>query len=766
MQSYPSPNALAADGAAPFYSSASSQHHPALSSPDDLQLTAQLSRGLAPIMNAGAAGAMTDNQDARNQDALNHQYEQDPDAHRHPIQLQANHGSMDQMGGQYAAPDGSTAPRKRSKVSRACDECRRKKIRCDATGEPGDEQCSSCKRVGARCQFSRVPMKRGPSKGYIKELADRLNTLEGAMQAGEIPVAPFLATHSENPMQRRASDEFSPPPNPEGGPRKRTYSSLSTEFSTPYQPQRPPSGWASQELPRHSTNASPAFTTPQPTPGPVHMFREPNYSPNGLQPTPQWRKPPEVPRPQSSSFEGMLPNDQSQLDHTPGWDDALIEGYINTIHPTYPILHESKSKLKIMVSDCSAPLKEAFYEALYSAVRSFPSPNDQGPGQQSIKKASQLIITSQFDNASAHSFTVNLVYLQTMMLLVIATENLACRGQAGLSSSVWLGSAVGLAYSLKLHLHKQNNVVTTGDDLDTEKLSRRLWWSLVIMDRWHASSSSSPLMIPDGSVVVYPDDQTLLGESLYHLARLSVILGHFAMASLAPTDLPSLSVPPNQIIDTLLRGELERWRESLPPSIFPPSNSPLVHLCYWSLRILMELRLPDIEPYGLLTAAMNIVTQLTHNSTLITPLTHHATLLCALALIELTASDNTRNEAEGGLKSLLESQIAPSSCVTFVRELITKKLRPAPNVGTSNPNNTNAPESQHDVTSSQNLQRLADLATATEGAMDATVSEGRKEGEKSNFGATSAARSSHYHDLRKTVRGGYLGVLHGEDLDP
>ena len=114
-------------------------------------------------MNAGPGGSVTDGSDPRGQGNISHQYEQDPNAHvAHP---QPNPGAMDQMGGQYGTPDGSMAPRKRSKVSRACDECRRKKIRCDATGEPGDEQCSSCKRVGTRCQFSRVPMKRGPSKG-------------------------------------------------------------------------------------------------------------------------------------------------------------------------------------------------------------------------------------------------------------------------------------------------------------------------------------------------------------------------------------------------------------------------------------------------------------------------------------------------------------------------------------------------------------------------------------------------------------------------
>lgn len=87
-----------------------------------------------------------------------------------------------------------SARRKRTKISRACDECRRKKVfaefvffaigggpstrqtvydltqssvqvRCDASSETGVETCSNCRRLGVVCQFSRVPMKRGPSKG-------------------------------------------------------------------------------------------------------------------------------------------------------------------------------------------------------------------------------------------------------------------------------------------------------------------------------------------------------------------------------------------------------------------------------------------------------------------------------------------------------------------------------------------------------------------------------------------------------------------------
>ncbi|KAI5778083.1 hypothetical protein EDC01DRAFT_675391 [Geopyxis carbonaria] len=85
---------------------------------------------------------------------------------RAPMSPRSMHMALNQEQQNMDALSGDpTAPRKRSKVSRACDECRRKKIRCDATSESGIEQCSSCKRVGSKCSFSRVPMKRGPSKG-------------------------------------------------------------------------------------------------------------------------------------------------------------------------------------------------------------------------------------------------------------------------------------------------------------------------------------------------------------------------------------------------------------------------------------------------------------------------------------------------------------------------------------------------------------------------------------------------------------------------
>jgi hypothetical protein len=64
----------------------------------------------------------------------------------------------------------SQPPRKRSKVSRACDACRRKKVKCDATFDTDSKSitkiCTNCAKINEECTFTRIPLKRGPNKGY------------------------------------------------------------------------------------------------------------------------------------------------------------------------------------------------------------------------------------------------------------------------------------------------------------------------------------------------------------------------------------------------------------------------------------------------------------------------------------------------------------------------------------------------------------------------------------------------------------------------
>ncbi|EPQ54381.1 hypothetical protein GLOTRDRAFT_94337 [Gloeophyllum trabeum ATCC 11539] len=60
-------------------------------------------------------------------------------------------------------------PRKRS--IRACDLCRKAKIRCNRSSE--DEPCQACQAAEVGCVFSGPTFKRGPPKGYIQALEQR-----------------------------------------------------------------------------------------------------------------------------------------------------------------------------------------------------------------------------------------------------------------------------------------------------------------------------------------------------------------------------------------------------------------------------------------------------------------------------------------------------------------------------------------------------------------------------------------------------------------
>ena len=174
------------------------QSRPSVSA-EELQLAAQLTQGLAPIMAAhnqaqeGHGQLQAQEADMQGQDpAFENQAHNDANLQDHlQSQLQNHdhnlqsvlphvdqtshyapgptthlqpHIPLEQISQPYQLPD-NIPPRKRSKVSRACDECRRKKIKCDAASEAGDEPCSNCRRSSSRCLFSRIPQKRGPSKG-------------------------------------------------------------------------------------------------------------------------------------------------------------------------------------------------------------------------------------------------------------------------------------------------------------------------------------------------------------------------------------------------------------------------------------------------------------------------------------------------------------------------------------------------------------------------------------------------------------------------
>lgn len=651
---------------------------------------------------------------------------------------------------------GDIPPRKRSKVSRACDECRRKKVKCDAVSETGEEACSNCRRSNVRCLFSRVPQKRGPSKGYIKELADRIHSIEGKL--GGQTVAEALAGELATLPRRDLAEAYATSAQADES-RKRPFSHISSEnFSTP-SPSRQPT-WPAEPRPAFSQQAS--------------------YSANGL------GLKPILPRESSSLTPSRPPNMDLSLDvgvdvgadvgvgvgvdvgvdvvpevsntSQPQTSTVLLEigdeayhAYLGIVHHVLPFLPSSKETLNAHLAQCTPPLRNAFVEALNSAMSSFAVRHVHG----SLANANRLLADFEAEGGKRSRFS-DLIHLQCLILMIINTDNCgpaSLRGEhEGPAKPTLLGRAAGVAYAMNV----PQEAVTLGevDNPQSEQCIRvRAWWTLVVLDRWNALSTATPLIISGDTVVLPHNLKPIVGEANYRFTLLAYIMGHWVPASVLA---PSNSTPgAGARAAATFHLNMEMWRAHFPGDI-PSDVEPVLHLAYWHCRLLAFLFMPSSLLTDVSWAVRESVSLLTTHSQMISPLNHHFTSLVTLCLIELAKLEASRDEANQLLNRLLEANIAPSNWDEQIRVKIREALRPSTS-------------SAAEATASRSLQHLADLATATENSTSAAnhtghtpvglVAPGPENMEELPKFRTSDTYDDLGFDPRPMLCGGYLSAI-------
>ncbi|KAK2061600.1 hypothetical protein LY76DRAFT_507577 [Colletotrichum caudatum] len=592
----------------------------------------------------------------------------------------------------YALGD-STPPRKRSKVSRACDECRRKKVKCDAQSDSGDNPCSNCKRSGIRCMFSRVPQKRGPSKGYIKELADRINSIEGKLEIQSESLPPDIMVH----WTSAAASLNSTPGPAEDASRKRPFSSISsTDLSTPA-PQRQAT-WGTEHRP-----LQPMTTTSD-------RFQSSPFAANGLAPQPMPIKSDMPSRPPVAPMDGPV-TDMPDIDQARDVDDEVFNGYLTVIQPYLPFLPSSKAQIQDYLAQCPGLLREAFVEALSGTIHSFPSFQSGSAGD--VRLAHTLLVEWEASDSTSRTPIANLVFLQTLLLMIIEADNRPL-GSIGAPKESLLGRAVASANALKLYQAKADlSEAEAGTDTESQ-LRVRIWWSLVMLDRWNAVGAAVPSLIRDESVVVSASLKAVVGEVQYLLIRASKLLSR-ASVMITNFQEPLNSTFADRMVGSFMDAWVEDFREDLPAHI-EAGSYPVVHLVYWYCRLLAYLLNPSAKSTDALWPSQELVNLLVSHSQLITPLHHHFTVLAVLILVELAKVDKTKEDATRLLGEFRDSSLPASVFDGLVRDKIADHLRPSTSAAAAS-----AP-SAIEAAASQGLQHLADLATLSSAAVGKTES--------------------------------------------
>ncbi|KAK2761742.1 Glucose-responsive transcription factor [Arachnomyces sp. PD_36] len=685
-----------------------------------------------------------------------------------------------------------SARRKRSKVSRACDECRRKKIRCDATSETGVETCTNCRRSDLTCQFSRVPMKRGPSKGYIKELAERLNTLESQVNQNEIQYQPM------NEGSPQAYQEFSPPIDGNMIGRKRTFS-MSEGMSNAFMPQS-----GSQRASQPAVGAWPGHSTED-------AYNSPSFA-NGSAKVAQpfWSQDAEAQGQVGGSAESNVAAGGSNAPVE--IDEKALDMYYQRIQPLLPALPHSRDRLRAHLQQCTREIQEVFLHALY-AVTGTDLSRVQGAFQdvKSVEKAHEIVYAALRQNPASRPVSSNLVWSQLLILMVLdadsrGPENL--HGRSGIPKSV----LIDMAFNVTHHIAKSLNQLKTSNpedgDLDSDaNIARRNWTVVGVLSRWHAVSVAG-LDVFGTNDVATSEDRKAFGLVALQVARYSTVMAEVSELLLDAEDFARSQKGISRSIRRNMYGQLNRISDverlqlegdSGVNNVFLENLSPLIH---WFITLLLKRHLFTHTPSEVLQSAEVLVEILHKQSFSATPFSSpfhlHAQALSAVTLLEITDIPDLSNNAWESLDKLSQiierrDQYASSSGefenifatpgwnATIHQWIENKRANFRSNPPKQQGQNGTASNAVGNSglpivgpTEQRSLEHLADLAVGAGGAANASSpppgSSGNAAGEDKEAGggttegptATSPKQQTRVTvDFTRLTKKGYLNVLAG-----
>ncbi|KAI8994821.1 fungal-specific transcription factor domain-containing protein [Pilobolus umbonatus] len=470
----------------------------------------------------------------------------------------------------HPSPSTSSSPatddikKRRAKVNRACDTCRRKKIRCDYDQAFPDQSCSSCKSYSKVCTFNESSRKRGPRREYVTRLEDRLRRMEQILvniaNSGNIAINVTDSTFSEDESDRqRISDTESQRgdqsqdaynSNEENSPSidcmvGRKYQKDDDESPVePYAYVGSSSGiYLLNRLFEKEGSRMPAIP-PNTIPRPVEGHEDDLM----------------ISRP----FNEMNSESAWKMDNNYNWQlppkpvvDHIVQLYFQKTNTILPILDEdlfyeaynqSKVSTKLLVTICRSTCRLMKEE-------------DQILKKYNINHA-ELFHSLQKQLDECNNIDVLDPKIETIQILLLIASSAQ---KWGLESKDWIATSIAVKMAQDLGLHRANTQLQTIPK-KTMEANKRLWWSAYIIDRWVCASLGRPMTISDADCdVEFPDLIDKKYCTFNYLVKLSCILGDILRAMCSPrARLMTGNAAGLQAISHNLERLLDEWDSSLP----------------------------------------------------------------------------------------------------------------------------------------------------------------------------------------------------------
>lgn len=267
--------------------------------------------------------------------------------------------------------------------------------------------------------------------------------------------------------------------------------------------------------------------------------------------------------------------------------DRYVDAYFRHIHPLYPVLdeahfHEELRRIR------------SYQDASWSPSGGFAGPSSylQAPdvpvlaciyGVLSLgsdEAAGQLTETGHDYLVAAYGLQAHLIglpHLSSVQALILITLALQARAKEGQSFQT-LGAAIRISHSIGLHRHLTTHRKPSGV-LSSRRLElhARVWWTCYALERLYELQTSRPSSIPQGEHDPFQPNQFLSSEShsklrhFLHWVSLAFILERISGLLYRRKRGPGSTL---QLLESIgiLDQALRDWKNSLPEDIRPTED--------------------------------------------------------------------------------------------------------------------------------------------------------------------------------------------------